>query len=227
MADPTFPYAIQNPYTKQNTATPYANISNRVAFQFWRSPVIQASDGTYQCPGFDGPTYASNPWDFVYIGTTLSNPNTPGLCKVEIKRERERHNKKAAGADGTRVTFNGLVAAEVVIEFLIWTPEQLRQLAALWPLLFPEAYKGAPPAYDVAHPLFTIHKIKALQFHGGAGPVIDAQARGVFTMKAVEYLPPKTINTTKTATQALDSTLGSGAVAYPTPDQNTANLAPR
>jgi hypothetical protein len=130
---------------------PYQNVQ-QVSFQFWAKPVLQASDGTYYSPGFDGPTYASSPWDYLYLGVPSTQPFTPGLCTVAVNRTRDVDKKKAVGNDGARVTIHGVDAAMVEIAIRIWTPEQLRQLAALWPTLFPNAYKGAPPAYDVQRP---------------------------------------------------------------------------
>jgi hypothetical protein len=203
---------------------PYQNVQ-QVSFQFWAKPVLQASDGTYYSPGFDGPTYASSPWDYLYLGVPSTQPFTPGLCTVAVNRTRDVDKKKAAGNDGARVTIHGVDAAMVEIAIRIWTPEQLRQLAALWPTLFPNAYKGAPPAYDVQHPMLTYHNIKSLQFIGGEGPDIDERRIGMFRLHAIEFLKPGKTNATKTAVGSIGSLLD--PPTYPKPSANTTNLGPR
>ena len=207
-----------------NLIQPYQTIQ-QASFQFWAKPVLQQSDGTYFCPGFDGPTYSSNPWDYVYLGIPSTQPFTPGLCTVNVNRSRDVDKKKAVGNDGARVTIHGVDPAPVEIMIRIWTPEQLRQLAALWPVLFPQAYKGAPPAYDVQHPMFSYYGIKSVQFIGGSGPMIDEHRVGTFVLSAIEFLKPGKTNVTKTAVGSIGSLLDPGVVQ--TPGQNPANLGPR
>lgn len=220
----TVPYsggAILNPYGPSGGA-----VGTRVSFQFWGAPVLQKSNGEYYCPGFDGPTYASNPWDFIYLGIPSTQPYTPGLAKVDIRRWRDVDKKKAAGNDGARVTIHGVDAASVEIELKIWTPEQLRQLANIWPILFPQAYKGPPPAYDVQHPKFSIFGVKSVQFVAGSGPDIQSDRSAIFKMSAVEFLRPNNKNVTATAVGAIGSLLDEGATIPPLPGSNSANTGP-
>lgn len=198
--------------------------TQQASFQFWQKPVYQASDGTLWCPGVEGATYATSPWDYIYLGIPSTQPFTPGICKLRVNKWRDVDKKKAVGSDGARVTIHGVDPASIDIEITIWTPEQLKALAILWPILFPQAYKGSPPAYDVQHPLLSIHNIKSLQFTGGEGPEIDQQHRGVFKMHAIEFLKPGK-KATKTETGSIGSLLDPGA--YPTPGSNSTNLGPR
>lgn len=207
----------------------------RVSFQFWRQPVYQLQDGSYWHPGADGPTYLvgyDSPESYLYLGIPSTQPYTPGKATVHVRKARDVDKKKAAGNDGARVAIHGADLAAAEIELLIWTPEQLRQLNNLWPILFPPNYKGSPPAYDVQHPKLSLHHVKALQFIGGDGPEIDGQGRGVFRMTAIEFAKPGTKNATKTEVAALGSLLDAGAVVttpggFASPGANPSNLGPR
>lgn len=123
---------------------PYQNVA-AVAFQFWAKPVLQAQDGSYYCPGFEGATYAKNEWDKLIISVPynppLEEPSTPGLCEISVTKERTYDKKKAAGSDGARVTVHGIDPAQVEVRVTVWTPEQLRRLKSLWDVLFPGPQK--------------------------------------------------------------------------------------
>lgn len=231
------------PYSGNTIINPYGPTGGaqgtRVSFQFWRQPVFQLSDGTYFTPGCDGPTYASNPWDKVEIDATVPPPfvasgsklSTPGIAKVRVTKFRDVDKKKPAGSDGARITIHGLEPAQIEIELQIWTPEQLRQLAAMWPVLSPAAYKGSPAAYDVRHPAFTggLHSISSVQFVSLEGPEIDNRGVGVFRMKAWEFLKPgnPSVSVTKTAAApapTLYDTTNSPTVS--TPGSSSANTGP-
>lgn len=210
--------SIINPYLPQS----------QVAFQFWQKPVYTASDGSLWCPGFEGKTYADSPWDYLYIATGSTKTFTPGICRVRSRKERRMDKKKPVGSDGARVTLYGIDAAEFDVEIKIWTPDQLKALATLWPVLFPQFNKGSPPSFEVQHPLFSIHNIKAAQFVGGEGPDIQPDRSGIFRMRAVEFLKPSKKNMTKTESGSvapLPNLLDPGA--YPKPGSNTADLGPR
>lgn len=187
---------------------PYTNVS-QVAFQFWQKPVLTARNGEYYTPGCEGLTYQKSEWDYVYLGIPSTQPYTPGKCEVHVKKDRDFDKKKASGSDGARITLHGIDPAQVEIKLTIWTPEQLRQLANLWPILFPMAGKNAPVPYDVDHPVFRMHNVKSVVFTGGDGPVLSTSGPrlGVFTMKAVEFLQPGKKRATKTPVQALGSLL--------------------
>lgn len=211
---------IVQPYNNPPAEKTYLPKS-QVSFQFWQKPVYQAPDGTYMCPGVDGPTYAANEWDYIALGNSSF---TPGICRVTLKKERDKQKKKPVGSDGARITFHGVDPAEFDVELVIWTPEQLRQLAILWPTLFPRANKGAPPVFDVHHPLFSIHDVKSCQFSGASGPDIGPDRKGVFKMQAVEFIKPSKKKATSTGVAPIGSILDAGA--YPTPGSNAANTRP-
>lgn len=207
-------------------------VQSRVSFQFWGSPVYTASDGTYWCPGFDGPTFATSPWDYIKIAIPygpysggVPPDRTPGICKVRLKKEYAVDKKKPLGSHGARITVHGLDIAEIDIEIKVWTPEQLRQLAQLWVTLFPPATKGAPLTFDAQHPTFSVHDVKSIQFISGDGPEVQNDRSGIFKIRALEFLKPQTTNATSTAVQVLGSILDPGGA--PTPGSNSANLAPR
>jgi hypothetical protein len=222
--------SLVDPYSTDTRAP-----GTRVNFPFWRQPVYQLDDGTYWHPGTDGPTYlvdVDSPWSYVYVGIPSTQPYTPGKATVHVRKARDIDKKKAAGQDGAHVAIHGVDLWVGEIELLIWTPEQYRALLSLWPILFPVAYKGAPPAYDIQHPLLALHNIKSAQFIGGEGPELDAQGRGQFRMTAIEFLKPGKKNATKTNVQSIGSRLDAGvepttAAGYSTPGSDPSNLGPK
>lgn len=221
---------IVSPYSDQSRAP-----GQRVSFQFWRQPVYELSDGTYWHPGSDGPpTLAGldSPWSYLYLGIPSTQNYTPGKATVRVRSARAADVKKGSGFDGGHVAFHGVPPRRVEIDLLIWTPEQLRILATQWPTLFPQAYKGNPPAYDVQHPMLSLHGIRSLQFDSGEGPDVDRDGRGTFRMTAWEFLQPGKKNATKTNTEAIGSLLDVGAVVttssgFALPGSDTSNLGPK
>ena len=219
--------SLIQPYSNTGSGSTLINPylpTSQASFQFWLKPVFTASDGTLWSPGVEGATYASNPWDYIYLGIPSTQPFTPGLCRVHLRRERAMDKKKPVGSDGARITFHGVDAAEFDIEIRIWTPEQLKALANLWVTLFPPAYKGPPPNYDVQHPMFSVHGVKAAQFVAGEGPEIGPDRTGMFRIRAVEYLKPSTKKAVTTSVGPIGSLLDPGA--YPTPGNTAANRGP-
>lgn len=194
-----------------------ANNDPLANFDFWGGPVHVAQDGTYYCAGFVGDTYAANSFDKVYLGIASPQPYTPGKAIVNVKKARAHDRKKAAGSDGERVTFHGAMLSEVDIQLIIWTPEQLRAVYAMWPEILPKNYKGSPPAVSIYHPACIAHGVKAVQFVEGAGPSDGPFPRSkVFSLRALEYAKPSG-NATKTDEGAGASTLDpkTGAVTLP------------
>jgi hypothetical protein len=187
-------------------------------FDFWGGPVHIADDGTYYCAGFLGDTYASNAFDRVRLGFPLQNPYTPGKAIVNVKKGRAHDRKKSAGADGERVTHHGALLAEVDIQIVIWTPEQLRALYVIWPLLLPSNGKGAPPAVSIYHPDCIPHNVSAVQFVEGSGPVDGPYSRSkVFTLRALQFAQPGKVVATVTDEGAGGSVLDPAAGAYELP----------
>src|SRR5574338_1408431 len=115
---------------------------NQTAFEFW-GPVYEADDGTLYSPGFTGNTYASNSWS-----TDLINGKAlPGIVEVTVNKALDVDKKKASGSDGARLTLHGLQPAIIEIRVTIWTPEQLKELNRVWPILFPKAQKKKPQPF--------------------------------------------------------------------------------
>jgi hypothetical protein len=224
---------------------PYQGVTQE-AFSFWAKPVLKDSTGKLYCPGFEGATYLQNEYDFLVFGTKSDasgygpqgfSSTTPGKATIKITKFRDVDKKKQAGSDGARITVHGVEPAEVDIELLIWTPEQLKALNALWPIIFPRAYKDQVDAFDVSHPILQLHDVKSLIFTAGSGPDIDKDRVGHFTMRAVEFLLPKKKSvTTLKASKPLKTLLdkkGSAPASntsepskYPTAGSNSKNTGP-
>ena len=207
---------------------PYQNLFP-AAFQFWAGPVLFDNDGRYYCPGFEGPTYSTSPWDTVVVGVPYTDPDkpqTPGIAEVSVEKYRDVDKKKAAGKDGARVTIHGIEPAMIEIKLIIWTPDQLRVLSELWPVLFPKMQKGTPPAFDIDHPMTRIHDVKSVIFVRGDGPMPGPVVRSrVFTMKAVEYLPPGKKKATVTPVKPIGSPVNDPPVTTK-PGANPDNTGP-
>jgi hypothetical protein len=258
---------LKEPYT---TGGP-----SQAAFLFWDKPVYQATTdgdgikaGDLWCPGCTGPTYSSNPWDSVVIAGT----QTPGIAEINVSTQRAVDKKKPAGSDGARTTIHGREPADIEIRLIIWTPQQLRALLALWPTLLTPPYKtkivpaktitstttpgstttvtntatGATitipqsstiliseqkkvrtaTTFVVNHPKFDLHQVREIQIIGGSGPDPGPTVRSrVFTIRAVEFLPPKgTATVTATPVKPKSSILDPGE--YPTAGKNPDNLKP-
>jgi hypothetical protein len=107
-----------------------------MAFDFW-GPVFTQPNGFLFSPGFTGNTYQTNVWDFV----TFAGQPTPGLAEVNVEKERAVDEKKSAGSDGATLTIHGSKPARIEIKLTIWTPDQLRALNELWPILMTPPYK--------------------------------------------------------------------------------------
>ena len=193
---------ILNPYT--NTPT---------AFDFW-APVFTDNNGKLYSPGFtDDRGDKFNLWDTVFINAAP----TPGAATVSLSKDRDVDKKKAAGSDGARVTLHGVEPAQGTIQLVIWTPEQLKALNELWPIIFAPTAKGdQPPPYDVSHPTFKLHGVKSIQIVGGTGPDPGPVARSrVFTIKFIEYFPPGKKKATATPVQSKGSTRDPSPAALP------------
>lgn len=204
--------------------TPYTNVP-QVSFDFWAKPVLIDSNGAYYCPGFEGLTYQNNLDSVVTIGGGSSpsafagqNFQLPGLCTVHCTKEYAIDKKKPAGSNGARVTIHGIDAADIEIEVMIWTPEQLRQLRNIWAVIFP-GNKGSQQARDVSHPTFTQHGVKSMIVTRGRGPdrgpVVNSR---IFTISGIEFIKPAgSVTFTPVGATPLNTTLGP---AYSTPGSN-------
>lgn len=207
--------AYNNQGTNNGLINPFLP-NSQTPFRFWAKPVYTASDGTLWAPGFDGPTFATNPWDYIKIpgippatlaiapgfgsfNGTVPLDRTPGICRIiGLAKKHQLDKKKPIGVHGSRNTYFGIEPPQFTIELLIWTPEQFRQLLLLWPYLVPPASKGVLPTVDVHHPLFELHDIKSIQCYGAEGPIIGADRKATFTIHAVEFSKPNSNNAVAT-----------------------------
>ncbi len=172
---------------------------------FWATPVLTRDSGELWCPGFEGNTYASSPWDYVRImipvaAKRIAGPGwiTPGKAEIKITKKRKTDKKSSSGSDGGRVTVLGLEQAEIEIALTIWTPEQWRVLRELWPILFPLSNKppkgsspGAkyPSRFTVQNPTLALHGVTGMVFTHSTGPEPHSVSRAkIFTMHALETL---------------------------------------
>ncbi len=204
---------------------PYQGLAQE-SFAFWGAPVFKNSIGDLVCPGFTGNTYANSKWDYV----TIASQQTPGVCEVNVDKYRDVDKKKKSGTDGARITIHGIEPALIDIRITIWTPQQLQDLNLIWGYIFPKSSARPagtsskepwPPLRKVSHPMFTLHGITSVQFVKGEGPVLGSVSRSrIFTIKAVEYLPPSTKNVTSTPVQPVGSLYDIGADSYPPPGGN-------
>jgi hypothetical protein len=166
---------------------------------FWGAPVYE-TDGGLWCPGFEGKTFADNPWDLVKLSfsaadrakhpdaTGLGSTFTPGICRVTVSKGRTVDKKKSSGTDGDTLTISGINSAEGEIQVMLWTPEQWEWWKHIWPIMSPPQGKHPTDgttvkttvgkgtakifvqAYDVQHPKFAMHGIKSVVFLHGNGP---------------------------------------------------------
>jgi hypothetical protein len=128
-------------------AQAYANVTG-LPSTFWGAPVLRwnsnaprwdgLQSGELYCPGFEGATFSKRVNDYALIGGIAQ---TPGTCVVSGNKSRALDKKKASGSDGSRLTFHGIENAEGEMTITIWTPEQLRVMQELIPLIFPPTQK--------------------------------------------------------------------------------------
>jgi len=208
-----------------------------VSFDFWGAPIYEDSRGDLYCPGFTGDTYAANPWDYVLMYglseavasplSALAGPvKTPGIAKVDARKGAAIDRKKAAGSNGETITVHGLNAGDISIALLIWTPQQLKVLRAIWKNIFSPTGKLIPAVVQVVHPSFTEAGISAIQLTGTLGWTDGPVPRSkVFTMQAVEFFPPtKHKSVTKTQTAPKGTLIDPNA--HPTPGSDPKNANP-
>lgn len=91
----------------------------------------------------EGPLYAPNEWDEVYLGAYL----LPGICTVKGTSIVSADVKKPLGVDGATITVRGYMPASVEIEMTLWTPAQWTQ----WQKILPFVWRppGKPNALGV------------------------------------------------------------------------------
>lgn len=215
-------------------AQPYQNAS-QASFAFWAKPVLQSSDGSFFCPGFEGDTYANSPYSRLTIAWPIALRiagmginDTPGLADIIIRKDHRVDQKKPVGSDGARLTVYGANPAQVTVRLTIWTPDQLRVLSEIWKVIFPKGGSQAT-SYDCRHPDLERYGIKSLMFTGGGGPnpgpVVSSRT---YELNAVEFFAPKQQNNAKKRTPA--GSIGSinepSTTTNPTPGSNPAHVGP-
>lgn len=200
MASPTISY--QRPSKSQPA---YTDLTNIQSADFWGAPVIQASDGSLVCPGFEGNTYASNIWDYVIFGESSV---TPGIANVSVNKRRLLDRQKPSGENYSRLVYTGLENAVIDIQLTIWTPMQWIALKKLWINLFPYLKSANlpeeqptsdtitrvspdwPPAFQVYHPALVPHLVSAIAILGADGPMPGYIPNSrLFVIHGIEYVP--------------------------------------
>lgn len=143
---------------------PYNAKANPITTDFWWPYVYEDDNGDWFAPGFVGNTYSKHPWDAVFLTIPFSGseqPYTPGICEVVAEKERTVDKKKPKGSDGARITVHGIELAEGEIKITIWTPQQYRILAAMWPVLFP-----GPQKFTTTKTVAVGDPVTRSEFHG-------------------------------------------------------------
>lgn len=143
----------------------------------------------------EGPTFASNPWDCVFLN---GNP-IPGLCKIKASPTVKFDPKKPGGVDGLTITKQGYLPGPVEIEVVLWTQEQWEFFQSIADEIWIKPRRaGTLKAIDISHPGTDLWKIKSVVVQGVSvpedGPIPQSK---VIRIKAVEFLPPgKTVTKT-------------------------------
>jgi hypothetical protein len=124
-------------------------------------------------------------WDRI----TIAGKKLPGLAIVNADSQFKVDPKKSPGKSGATPTFHGRRPADIDIQVIIWTEDQLdeltEQLVVLWPA---EPDRKKPQPVDVYHPSLALLGIKSMyltQVSGlKPGPVSKSMS---MSMKAHEY----------------------------------------
>jgi hypothetical protein len=173
---------------------------------------------------------APEAWDTV----TLAGIALPGLCKVDVERERTVDVKKPSGADGAVTTDKGAKPAKVKITWLLWDDVDENAAEELWAqaqeiMAVLEPRPGAvkaPVPLDIAHPMAALRSVRSVVITKVDTPDIDDDGLLKITLECVEWAPPKpkATNTFKKSdyyddgisrdrNKALDLGIGSGDAA--------------
>lgn len=96
----------------------------------------------------EGPTFAEDPWDIVFIG---GDP-LPGLCEVKAMAALEVDKKKTKGSNGVTITIQGLQPQPFEVTVRVWTQDQWDFLQAWIDKFWNEPVNAPPP--------FTKKKVK-------------------------------------------------------------------
>lgn len=88
-------------------------------------------------------------WDVCF----LAAQRVPGLVKVTCSTQRKVDAANGPGLDSAQLRFQGLDPADVGIEIVVWTDEQLTDLDLLLATVAPKKTKKPPQAFLIAHPV--------------------------------------------------------------------------
>jgi hypothetical protein len=160
-----------------------------------------------------GPTFATNPWDLVYV----SGQPLPGLCKVRGLPTLAFDKKKSGGSDGAVITVNGYIPGPIEVECLLWTREQWSFFQVIAAQIWTKPAKkteAAKLAVAISHPALDLWGINAVVVIGVSVPEMGPvpQTR-VIKIKCVEYVPlaGKKSKTVRAITPVREDSRTSGA----------------
>lgn len=164
-------------------------------------------------------TKTGSPFDCVRLGKW----DVPGICKiVSAKSERVVVSRKAKGSNGAHQTYNGYKPSEVVIETTIWTPPQYQQLQLMLADLWPRKDQAPNQGVSIYHP-----ELQLLGINSVIIAAIDLPKQGdqwgtrIFTIKCIEYFPPKKGAPAKKATLTPVQVTKQSAVLLPSASETT------
>jgi hypothetical protein len=219
---------------KRTAVQPYSKITP-VSSDFWGKPVYRDAKGVLLCPGYTGNNYSLSPWDTLQITlegpfdefeTKFAKQQTPGIIQsINASKGLSVDEKKAAGGNNARLTVHGYELAKVEIHVKLWTPMQWELMKKLWARIQPVGGKTLPGAFNIYHPELNAHKITAIQFLRGEGPMPGPQpGTRIFMIHAAEFNLPSKSSVTKTD-EAPKPSLLDAPTSQP-PGKNPKNTAP-
>lgn len=103
-------------------------------------------------------TSIDNPWDIL----VLDDVRIAGIAKVKITLGVEIDLGKPSGESLGAVTIKGLKHADVVVDLLINTPEELDAFTAQASRLLPRPKGGTAKAITISHPMTDIWNLRVL-----------------------------------------------------------------
>jgi len=168
---------------------------------FWDGidPDIAEVGSTDVFNGGEGPDYAPNPWDLVWLGGRA----LPGLCTIEGLPTLKIDQKKKGGADSITFTATGYLPGPLNLTCMIWTTSQwsiFQDIAAhVWRKPNKKS-KAGDLAISISHPDLTLWGISQVIVQGvstGArGPVPQSK---IYKFRLLEYVGNDKADKTKTA----------------------------
>lgn len=146
-------------------------------------PVILPNSGTQL---FD--LALGSAWDVCF----LAAQRVPGLVKVTCSTQRKVDSANGPGLDSATLRFQGLDPAEVSIEIVVWTDEQLTDLDLLLATVAPKKTRKPPSPFTLSHPTTDAAGVAAVIVEKidwpKDGPVPQSK---VVTLGCKQWLKPK------------------------------------